>query len=207
MKTTVDKILDAAEVLFAERGFAETSLRTITTAAGVNLAAVNYHFGSKKELIQAVFARFLDPFSIQLGHHLKQLPDNPSVEQLIVILQKSAYQVAVDHFGGKSQFMKLLGFAYNQSQEHVRQFIMANYLDIYTQYIDCLRNAMPHLDRETFYWRINYMLGAFVFTMSSYEAIAAIGELEYGRVTPLSDVLGSFVPVVTAIFEAPSEAH
>lgn len=56
---TVERILDAAEQLFAERGFAETSLRLITSKAGVNLAAVNYHFGSKKALIQAVFSRFL----------------------------------------------------------------------------------------------------------------------------------------------------
>ena len=60
---TVTKILDAAEALFAEHGFAETSLRTITAKADVNLAAVNYHFGSKKALIQAVFERFLTPFS------------------------------------------------------------------------------------------------------------------------------------------------
>ncbi|TVP55269.1 MAG: TetR/AcrR family transcriptional regulator, partial [Halomonadaceae bacterium] len=59
---TVDRILDAAEELFAERGFSETSLRMITSHARVNLAAVNYHFGSKKALIQAVFARFLTPF-------------------------------------------------------------------------------------------------------------------------------------------------
>lgn len=45
---TVTRILDTAEVLFAERGFAETSLRNITSKARVNLAAVNYHFGSKK---------------------------------------------------------------------------------------------------------------------------------------------------------------
>ena len=50
---TVERILDAAEQLFAEKGFAETSLRLITSKAGVNLAAVNYHFGSKKALIQA----------------------------------------------------------------------------------------------------------------------------------------------------------
>ena len=50
MSATVDKILDAAEKLFAEHGFTETSLRAITSKAGVNLAAVNYHFGSKKFL-------------------------------------------------------------------------------------------------------------------------------------------------------------
>jgi AcrR family transcriptional regulator len=54
---TVERILDAAEQLFAEKGFAETSLRLITSKAGVNLAAVNYHFGSKKALIPSLKTR------------------------------------------------------------------------------------------------------------------------------------------------------
>src|SRR5690606_39644468 len=69
---TVDSILDAAEVLVAERGFSETSLRLITSKAKVNLAAVNYHFGSKNALIQAVFARFLHPFTTLLRERVEQ---------------------------------------------------------------------------------------------------------------------------------------
>src|SRR5207253_96136 len=60
---TQEKILDAAEALFMEHGFEATSLRQITAAAGVNLAAVNYHFGSKEELFQAVLTRRLDPMN------------------------------------------------------------------------------------------------------------------------------------------------
>src|SRR5580765_1237727 len=60
---TKSKILDAAEELFMEHGFEATSLRLITTAATVNLAAVNYHFGSKEELFQAVLTRRLDPMN------------------------------------------------------------------------------------------------------------------------------------------------
>ena len=60
---TKDRILDAAESLFMEHGFEATSLRSITAAAGVNLAAVNYHFGSKEELFQAVLTRRLDPMN------------------------------------------------------------------------------------------------------------------------------------------------
>ena len=60
---TKDRILDAAEALFMEHGFEATSLRAITAAAGVNLAAVNYHFGSKEELFQAVLTRRLDPMN------------------------------------------------------------------------------------------------------------------------------------------------
>ena len=60
---TKDRILDAAEALFMEHGFEATSLRAITAAAAVNLAAVNYHFGSKEELFQAVLTRRLDPMN------------------------------------------------------------------------------------------------------------------------------------------------
>src|SRR5438046_10505596 len=58
---TKTRILDAAERLFVEHGFEATSLRSLTSSAGVNLAAVNYHFGSKEELFQAVLTRRLDP--------------------------------------------------------------------------------------------------------------------------------------------------
>src|ERR1700682_6647964 len=61
--TTKARILDAAEALFMEHGFEATSLRTITAAAGANLAAVNYHFGTKEELFEAVLARRLDPMN------------------------------------------------------------------------------------------------------------------------------------------------
>ena len=60
---TKERILDAAEGLFMEHGFEATSLRSITAAAAVNLAAVNYHFGSKDELFQAVLTRRLDPMN------------------------------------------------------------------------------------------------------------------------------------------------
>ena len=62
---TKESILDAAEKLFAERGFSGTSLRTITAAARVNLAAVNYHFGSKDALIEAVLARRVRPMNAE----------------------------------------------------------------------------------------------------------------------------------------------
>ena len=60
---TKTRILDAAEALFVSGGFESLSMRQITSAAGVNLAAVNYHFGSKDALIQAVLARQLDPLN------------------------------------------------------------------------------------------------------------------------------------------------
>src|SRR5258706_6664868 len=60
---TRTRILDAAEELFMQHGFEATSMRVLTAKAGVNLAAVNYHFGSKHALIEAVFPRRLDPMN------------------------------------------------------------------------------------------------------------------------------------------------
>ena len=73
LNPTKEKILDVAEALFADFGFSETSLRMITTKAGVNLASVNYHFGSKKILIQAVLERFMGAFTRDLNLEIDQL--------------------------------------------------------------------------------------------------------------------------------------
>ena len=124
---TVERILDAAEQLFAEKGFAETSLRLITSKAGVNLAAVNYHFGSKKALIQAVFSRFLGPFCISLDKELERRqakPDNkPSLEELLEILVEQALVVQPRSGNDLSIFMRLLGLAFSQSQGHLRRYL------------------------------------------------------------------------------------
>src|ERR687898_3414167 len=72
---TRTRILDAAEELFMQHGFEGSSMRALTTSAGVNLAAVNYHFGSKDALIEAVFRRRLDPMNAERIAALDGLED------------------------------------------------------------------------------------------------------------------------------------
>ena len=69
---TRERILDVAEYEFMSYGYEGTSMRMITSKAEVNLAAINYHFGSKKALIQAVFSRFLGPFCVSLERELER---------------------------------------------------------------------------------------------------------------------------------------
>src|ERR1039457_2146064 len=83
---TRTRILDAAEHLFAERGFRGTSVRAITGLAGANLAAVGYHFGSKAELLAAVTRRGPEPISAARGAGLARLlprPPDPPVAELV----------------------------------------------------------------------------------------------------------------------------
>src|SRR3954471_14093749 len=70
---TRTRILDAAEELFMQHGFEGTSMRLLTAKAGVNLAAVNYHFGSKDALVEAVFRRRLHPINVARVAELDKL--------------------------------------------------------------------------------------------------------------------------------------
>ena len=201
---TVERILDAAGALFAERGFAETSLRTITSTAGVNLAAVNYHFGSKKELIQAVFARFLSPFCERLDKNLDKCMSEKGAEQLsadelLQCLFGTMLEVAESIAEQPQRFMRLLGLAYTQSQEHLRRFIVVEYGRYYSRFTGLLKQALPHLDAVAFYWRLYFMLGAAVFTLSSFDSIRAILNTEFGEDSSLNDAVGLLVPAISGM--------
>src|SRR5436309_2575270 len=80
---TKTKILDAAENLFGHNGFEATSLRDITAAAAVNLAAVNYHFQSKDSLIDALIQRRIEPINRRRMAMLDEAGPNPSIEQIV----------------------------------------------------------------------------------------------------------------------------
>ena len=95
MSNTKDRILNSAEVLFAEHGFNETSLRIITSVADVNLAAVNYHFGSKKILIQAVIDRYFITFTEYLEKEFAQYENQEKVLTTQALLESLVNLVSI----------------------------------------------------------------------------------------------------------------
>ncbi|AQZ95597.1 TetR family transcriptional regulator [Halopseudomonas phragmitis] len=199
---TVERILDAAEQLFAEKGFAETSLRLITSKAGVNLAAVNYHFGSKKALIQAVFVRFLNPFVAsleqELDRHQREGGSSLSLEELLEMLVRQALAVKPRSGNDLSIFMRLLGLAFSQSQGHLRKYLGEVYGKVFHRYMHFLMQAAPQLPPQELFWRVHFMLGSAAFTMSSMKALRAIAESEFGSQAGVDDVLHLMVPFLAA---------
>ncbi len=173
---TVERILDAAEQLFAEKGFAETSLRLITSKAGVNLAAVNYHFGSKKALIQAVFSRFLGPFCISLDKELERRQAKPeskaTLEELLEILVEQALVVQPRSGNDLSIFMRLLGLAFSQSQGHLRRYLEDMYGKVFRRYMMLVNEAAPRIPPIELFWRVHFMLGAAAFSMFRHQGLA-----------------------------------
>ncbi len=209
-KNTARSILTSAEELFAEKGFAETSLRNITTKAGVNLAAVNYHFGSKKELIQAVFARFLTPFCDELGKELSSYQkslqgDAPDLTLLLGVLARTASVVDQENPARIGIFMRLLGLAYSQGQGHLRRFLRKDYGDVFAVYMELVTQATPELSEKERFWRIHFMLGATVFTLSGAEALTAMAEYDMGEQTDVSQVMERLVPFLSAGLQAPHQ--
>jgi len=206
---TVDRILDAAELLFAEHGFSETSLRQITSKARVNLAAVNYHFGSKNALIQAVFTRFINPFTRILRERLKNVNEGQqsvSLEELLQIITISIVSVPSRNEKSLSIFMRLLGLAYTQSQGHLRKYLEEQYRTEFKLFMRLLREATPHLSAIERFWRLQFMLGAVAFTMSSSDALGSILENEKGARAPAVQIVAQLVPFLTAGINAPSLA-
>jgi AcrR family transcriptional regulator len=209
--STIDRILDAAEVEFAAHGFVETSLRTITTKAKVNLAAVNYHFGSKKGLIQAVTDQFLGPLTQNLQAQLsayeksanKSVDDQNELRVLLGILARSCQQVAQQNHHSLAVFARLINTAYSQSQGHLRKHLICQYGASFMYFMTLLRKHMPEMTNEQFFWRFHYLLGVLVFSLSSSEALLAICEREYASSRSLEQIMDDIIPVMASAAQAP----
>lgn len=204
---TVERILDTAEQLFAERGFAETSLRQITSKAKVNLAAVNYHFGSKKALIQAVFSRFLTPFCEHLEKELDEHIEDESsltLEDLLSLLIKQILSAQPRHDNDLSVFMRLLGLAFSQSQGHLRRYLEVSYGRIFRRYMLLLHNVAPSIPPIELFWRIHFMIGTAAFSMSGIQALQAMAESDYQVRVSIAQVMQMMVPFLAAGLRAPS---
>ena len=200
---TVTRILDAAEEVFAEHGFAETSLRTITARADVNLAAVNYHFGSKKALIQAVFVRFLGPFyklvESSLDSHEQAHPDTIlSIEDILRFVARAMASVTQGDRNRLAIFMRLLGLAYNQGQGHLRKFLQSEYRSLFRRVMALITKATPDLQPVERFWRFHFMLGSAAFTLSSMENLRAIVEHDFDTKCTEEEVVGYLLPFLAA---------
>src|SRR6185436_2652375 len=136
---TKGRILEVAERLFMEHGFSATSLRMITGEAKVNLASVNYHFGSKEALIEAVFNRWLAPLNQERLTQLSRLEAQAegellTVEQIIDAFVMSALRMGEDHSGTGMIFLRLLGRAFSDPGSGVRSLLAKQYGDVVTRF-------------------------------------------------------------------------
>jgi AcrR family transcriptional regulator len=177
--STRDRLLDAAERLFAEHGFAATSLRTLTEAAGANVAAVNYHFGSKEGLLRAVVERAMASVN---GERLRQLEElrasgrKPTVAELVRAFVTTGASI-VERSGERGPAIaRFLGRVMFETDPAIRRLFGTEVASAEGQYLDALEAALPHLTPAEVAFRYRAMVGLLGLHQSG-----SLGDLHPGR--------------------------
>ncbi|MFD8866858.1 TetR/AcrR family transcriptional regulator [Streptomyces sp. NPDC059590] len=203
---TRDRLLDAAERLFGEHGFAATSLRTVTVAAEANVAAVNYHFGSKEGLLRAVVERAMAEVN---GERLRLLEElgaagdgRPGVAELVRAFVMTGARL-VERSGERgASVARFLGRVMAEPDPAIRRLFATEVGPVEGRYLDALRAALPQLSAAEVAFRFRAMVGLLGLHQSS-----ALGDLHPGDAAegaaPGDDDAGRLVTFLTAAFHAP----
>ncbi len=173
------RILDAAEGLFMQHGFEGASMRLLTSTAGVNLAAVNYHFGSKDALIEAVFQRRLDPMNTARLAELDRLESEAGGEPLapdaiIRAFVGVALPMIEDTRNGGRNFVRLLGRTYTEPATPIRTLIGRMYAPTIERFKAAFGKSMPDLPGGELFWRMHFMFGTLSYTLAATDTVQLI---------------------------------
>ncbi|MBL8733973.1 MAG: TetR family transcriptional regulator [Planctomycetes bacterium] len=205
-KTT---ILDAAEVLLAEQGFAATTLRQLTAAAGVNLAAVHYHFGSKEELAKAVLARRIEPINAERLRRLAALPTPARLPAIVRAFVEPPLRASPDACGPVGtpaappgvRFCRVFGRIMVEQPPFLREFLAGQFRELARRFAAALAAALPGHDTETLWWRLHFVIGAMAHTLQNSGALSHLSD---GRCNPddLDEVIDQLVTFAVGGFTA-----
>lgn len=164
---TRDRILAAAERLFAQHGFSGTTMRALTREAGANLAAVNYHFGNKDGLLEEVFRTYLEPINrermrlLQEAESAAQGAPLPMRQLLEMYLGPAVRALAERHTGLPSILSRL----HHEPHPAVEQLILKVSLPVVARYGAAVQRALPHLDARRVLLRGHFMIGAMLYLL------------------------------------------
>ena len=156
---TKSRILDSAEKLFGMNGFDGTSLRDITAAADVNLAAINYHFQSKDSLIDAIVARRIEPVNKKRFEMLEAAGSRPTVEQIMTAFMAPVLQVKVDAVA------PLIGRILSNPELFVDRVFHKHLAPVSQRFVEALSKALPELPPSEILWRLHFSVGVMTHTM------------------------------------------
>ncbi len=203
---TKDRILDAAEKLFADKGLSETSMRAITQAADVNLAAVNYHFGSKEALVQAVFMRranMLNTERLRLLELAQTAADGaPDLESVLEAYIRPALDMSRDKKAAR--YIKLLGRAYTDPNSHPGEFLPQQYDAVLEKFKPEFARLLPQLDKLELYWRLHFLVGSLVYCMAGTDSMQMSSLCHLCDPNDTEGMIGRLVGFVAAGMRGPS---
>lgn len=204
---TKQRILSAAEHHFARDGYHATSLRSITATAKVNLAAVNYHFGSKEALLEAVIERRLSPLNeIRLGqlevllNQAEQLGEVPACRDIMrTFIEPTLHLRQQD--SEAEDFVALIGRILAEPRGIAMSIFMHHMGPLMERLFQALSLSLPGLSRETIFWRLHFSIGSLSHIMRCHERHAMVPE-QISVDLPVDDLVELFLDFATAGMEA-----
>lgn len=210
---TRERMLGAAERLFAERGFHGVSLREIATAAEMGLSHLQYHFRSKDDLYHAVFERRILAINHarlarldRVGQDSIGKPPEETLEDIVRAFIEPAVMISRDRESGGDYYAQLIAQISNEPAEHARR-VSRDFTDpIARVTIKALAQALPELDQSSLPWAYIFAVGAMIASISRTGRVRLLSD---GACDPdnVSRIVSLLVPFISGGFRAVCEAE
>ena len=205
---TKQRILDAAEHLFARNGYHATSLRGITTTADANLAAVNYHFGSKEALLEAVIVRRLDPLNEIRRGQLEALLQKaelagklPSCREVLRAFVEPTLHLRQQ--GSETEdFIALIGRTLAEPRGIAMSIFLRHMQPLLQRIFQALALSLPALTEQDLFWRMHFTMGCLSHIMRCHERYSMVPE-NVNIDLPVDELIEQFLDFTTAGMEVP----
>jgi AcrR family transcriptional regulator len=210
-KGTKTTILDAAENLFAENGFKRTTIKLIAKNAGVNIAAVNYHFGSKSSLIETVIKRRFVPINekrlqklISIKTTSEQKLIKPSINEVLYAFIDplfSTYNIE----NKKKCFISIACQIFLEQDEAILKIFMLLFKEPFLLLYQLLEESLPNIPEEVLSWRVHYAIGAMIYCMRIYSTRFPVLEIAPKPINSISHIVNSLINFIVGGLKSPVE--
>ena len=208
---TKERILDAAERLFAERGFAGTSLRSVTKAAGVNLAAIHYHFGAKEALLREVFARRAAPMNQERLRRLDELETAAQgrgvpLESILDAFLRPVMHLQRDLAAEGDVWGRLIGRVYSEPVDLVEAVLKDQFVEVSRRFMDALSRSLADMPPAEVHRRMQFVIGVLTHSLTGLHRRAGLPEYG-GENVDSDDSFESMLAFLAAGFRAPLRSN
>lgn len=173
---TKEALLDAAESLLLERGFAGTSLRSIAEKADVNLAATNYHFGSKQGLLEALVHRRVRPINEARLENLGRLEatgETLEVEEILFAFLEPLSE------GTTMNLAALIERIFKEPPAVTKALLEKEFGEVIARFAAALAKVVPELSHDELHWRLHFLVGGMLQTLKMENPIGSSGNADF----------------------------
>jgi AcrR family transcriptional regulator len=199
------RILDVAQELFAEHGYAGTSTRAIAEGARVNLAQLHYHFGAKRDLFKAAYLRgavqVTEARQRSLAEALARHPDGVVPLEELVRSFVTPFMLNGATPEGRAT-MRMHARLHTEPGDISKEVLSLVYDQTTLAYVAAFQRSLPHLSHETLCWRLYFMMGAYRYTLLRTGRLEAMsgGACDSGD---FDRAVAEILPFLTAGLAAP----